>query len=64
MRWNFVISDGELFILDGVRVIASSRAGGGGLPFADWRHEGIIRAKRPLMRVQPRTLTDAVAPTG
>ena len=56
MQLEFVISDGELFILDGVRVARSSRAAVRiAVALAD---EGIISREEALMRVQPRTLTE------
>ena len=56
MQVEFVISDGELFILDGVRVSRSSRAAVRiAVALAD---EGIIPREEALMRVQPRTLTE------
>lgn len=56
MQVEFVIQDGRLFILDGVRVARSSRAAVRiAVALAD---EGIISREEALMRVQPRTLTE------
>lgn len=56
MQVEFVIEDGKLHILDGVRVARSSRASVRiAVALAD---EGIIPREEALMRVQPRTLTE------
>ena len=56
MQVEFVIEDGRLHILDGVRVARSSRAAVRiAVALAD---EGIIPREEALMRVQPRTLTE------
>ena len=56
MQVEFVIEDGKLHILDGVRVARSSRASVRiAVALAD---EGIISREEALMRVQPRTLTE------
>tara|TARA_R110002049_G_scaffold23781_7_gene84875 strand:+ start:92257 stop:94794 length:2538 start_codon:yes stop_codon:yes gene_type:complete len=56
MQVEFVIQDGNLHILDGVRVARSSRASVRiAVALAD---EGIISREEALMRVQPRTLTE------
>ena len=56
MQVEFVIEDGNLYILDGVRVARSSRAAVRiAVALAD---EGIISREEALMRVQPRTLTE------
>ncbi len=56
MQVEFVIEDGKLQILDGVRVARSSRASVRiAVALAD---EGIISREEALMRVQPRTLTE------
>ncbi|MEW9919028.1 putative PEP-binding protein [Marimonas sp. MJW-29] len=56
MQVEFVIEDGKLHILDGVRVARSSRAAVRiAVALAD---EGIIPREEALMRVQPRTLTE------
>ncbi|MBD3663740.1 pyruvate, phosphate dikinase [Sulfitobacter sp. TSTF-M16] len=56
MQVEFVIDDGDLHILDGVRVARSSRAAVRiAVALAD---DGIISQQEALMRVQPRTLTE------
>jgi pyruvate,orthophosphate dikinase len=56
MQVEFVIEDGELHILDGMRVPRSSRAAVRiAVALAD---EGIIPREEALMRVEPRTLTE------
>lgn len=56
MQVEFVIQDGKLHILDGVRVARSSRAAVRiAVALAD---EGIIPREEALMRVEPRTLTE------
>ncbi len=56
MQVEFVIQDGTLHILDGVRVARSSRAAVRiAVALAD---DGIISREEALMRVQPRTLTE------
>jgi len=56
MQVEFVIEDGKLHILDGVRVSRSSRASVRiAVALAD---DGIISREEALMRVQPRTLTE------
>ncbi|MFK7837488.1 MAG: pyruvate, phosphate dikinase [Sulfitobacter sp.] len=56
MQVEFVIEDGKLHILDGVRVSRSSRAAVRiAVALAD---EGIIPREEALMRVEPRTLTE------
>ncbi len=56
MQVEFVIQDGALHILDGVRVARSSRASVRiAVALAE---EGIISREEALMRVQPRTLTE------
>ena len=56
MQVEFVIEDGKLHILDGVRVARSSRAAVRiAVALAD---EGIIPREEALMRVEPRTLTE------
>jgi pyruvate, orthophosphate dikinase len=56
MQVEFVIEDGNLHILDGVRVSRSSRGAVRiAVALAD---EGIISREEALMRVQPRTLTE------
>ncbi|MEP5729250.1 MAG: putative PEP-binding protein [Sulfitobacter sp.] len=56
MQVEFVIEDGKLHILDGVRVARSSRAAVRiAVALAE---EGIIPREEALMRVQPRTLTE------
>ena len=56
MQVEFVIEDGKVHILDGMRVARSSRAAVRiAVALAD---EGIISREEALMRVQPRTLTE------
>ena len=56
MQVEFVIQDGRLHILDGVRVARSSRAAVRiAVSLAD---DGIISREEALMRVEPRTLTE------
>ncbi len=56
MQVEFVIEDGKLHILDGVRVARSSRAAVRiAVALAD---EGIIPREEALMRVEPRTLSE------
>lgn len=56
MQVEFVIENGRLHILDGVRVARSSRAAVRiAVALAD---DGIIPREEALMRVQPRTLTE------
>ena len=56
MQVEFVIEDGNLHILDGVKVARSSRAAVRiAVALAD---EGIISREEALMRVQPRTLSE------
>ncbi|MFD2738492.1 pyruvate, phosphate dikinase [Sulfitobacter aestuarii] len=56
MQVEFVIEDGNLYILDGVRVVRSSRAA---VRIAvALAQDGIISRAEALMRVQPRTLTE------
>ncbi len=56
MQVEFVIDQGKLHILDGVKVVRSSRAAVRiAVALAD---EGIISREEALMRVQPRTLSE------
>lgn len=56
MQVEFVIEDGQLHILDGVRVARSSQAAVRiAVALAD---EGIIPREEALMRVEPRTLSE------
>ena len=56
MQVEFVLEDGNLFILDGVRVARSSRAS---VRIAvKLAEDGIITKAEALMRVQPRTLSE------
>lgn len=56
MQVEFVIEDGKLHILDGVRVARSSRAA---VRIAvALAQDGVITREEALMRVQPRTLTE------
>ena len=56
MQVEFVIEDGKLHILDGVRVARSSRAAVRiAVALAE---EGIITREEALMRVEPRTLSE------
>ena len=56
MQVEFVIEDGRLHILDGVRVTRSSRAA---VRIAvALARDGIISREEAIMRVQPRTLTE------
>ncbi len=56
MQVEFAIENGQLFILDGMRVARSSRAAVRiAVRLAD---DGIISRAEALMRVQPRTLTE------
>ena len=56
MQVEFVLEDGNLFILDGVRVARSSRAS---VRIAvKLAEDGIISKAEALMRVQPRTLSE------
>ncbi|MGC1494174.1 MAG: putative PEP-binding protein [Sulfitobacter sp.] len=56
MQVEFVIEDGKVHILDGMRVARSSRAAVRiAVALAD---EGIISREEALMRVEPRTLTE------
>ncbi|WP_299970636.1 putative PEP-binding protein [uncultured Roseobacter sp.] len=56
MQIEFVIENGQLFILDGVRVTRSSRAA---LRIAvDLAEDGVISRSDALMRIEPRTVSE------
>ena len=60
MQLEFTIEDGELHILDGVRVARSSQAA---LRIAvDLANDGVIPQEEALMRVEPRALNEMLHP--